>query len=57
MGMQITIITSNMALVSLRTIFHWPPIQSIPSSIVVPCKFLFALLRALTLLGRILLGI
>ena len=39
MGMRIDIIISNLALVSLRIIFHWPPAQSISSSIVVPCKF------------------
>ena len=41
-GMRSTIIISNMAPVCRRTIFYWPRIQSIPSSIVVPCKFLFA---------------
>ena len=34
----INIIISNLALVSLRSIFHWHPIQRIPSSIVAPGK-------------------
>ena len=45
MGMRIAIIISNMAPVSMRTIFHRPPIQSIPSLTVVPCIFFVRLER------------
>ena len=45
MGMSISIIIGNMAPVSLRIIFQWPPIQNIPSSIVVPCTFFVRLER------------
>ena len=41
-GMGIHIIMSNQ-IVSLRSIFHQHPVQSIPSSIVVPCKQFFSL--------------